>query len=194
MPTVTIDTMTEEEKAGLSQHLTEILLANADGYCTMNVRSRENGSWYIESTVSARGGRAENLNEALRAVQEALDEGKADITQVNGKPMLGPAVITRTHQYPMAHMSPEEEAEFDQAVRTVNHAIMARRCRFESHLDDWAQIYFRYQVMDEAPDPHGILQAIDLIIMQVHAGRAVRIEMPGGGVMLMPRWPAAAAA
>ncbi len=44
-----------------------------------------------------------------------------------------------------------------------------------------------YTLLDEAQDQNGILQAIDLIIDQVHAGKAVRIEMPGGGVMLMPR-------
>ena len=91
------------------------------------------------------------------------------------------------HLYPVAHMTPEEETEFEQAVRTVNHAIMTRQCRFESDLDDEARIYFRYTLLDEAQDPKGILNAIHCIIEQVHAGRAVRIEMPGGGVMLMPR-------
>lgn len=193
MPQVTLELMNEEEKRELSGHLTEILLGSADGYCSMEVRSRGDGSPYLESEVHARGGRRENLEHALGAVQEALDQGKAGITEVDGRRMLGPATVTRTHRYPAAHMTGEEEALFDRAVRTVNSAMTAGRCRFESCLDDGARIYFRYAVEDDAPDRAGIFGAIDRIVNMVHDGKAVRIEMPGGGVMLMPRWPAAAA-
>ena len=192
MPQVTLDLMTGDEKDELSRAAQEILIAQADGYCRLDLGEGPDGTLLIRRQNGARGRRGEYLDEALMTVQAFLDEGKAAVTLRKGRPLVEPAVINRTHHYPAAHMTGAEEEEFNAAVMTVNHAVRMRRCRFESFLDEWAHIGFRYAVEDDAADRQEIFQAIDLVIRMVHDGRAVRIPMPGGGVMLMPRWPAAA--
>ena len=190
MPTVTIDLMTDEEKERFSRAATDVLLANADGYCGMQVETDPDGTYRLKTTNHARGERARELEEAFSVLRNALQEGKASVVQRDGRSWIDPT-ITRTHHYPMAHMTPQEEVEFEDAFQRVIEAVGTKQCRFESDLDGWARIYFRYQLLDEAQDRGGILNAIDLVIRQVHAGKAVRVEMPGRGVLLMPRWPEA---
>ena len=194
MPVITRPAMTPGEQAEFSQAAQEILLAQSDGYCRIDLCIDPSGTPRIVSENHARGSRAAFLDDALTLARKALRDGKAVIThRKNGKPVLEPATITAKHLYPVAHMTPGEETSFQQAVETVNHAIRTRQCRFESDLDEEARIYFRYALLSSADqdtmDPQRIMDAIHLVIEQVHAGKAVRIEMPGGGVMLMPRWP-----
>ena len=196
MPVVTRELMTPEERTEFSRAAQEILLAQSDGYCRLDFRPGPDGTCELISENHARGYRAEALEQALRTARGALRDGKATISQPRGSrtSRLEPATLRVQHDYPAAHMTPDEEAEFEQAVRTVNAAMAARRCSFESCLDDDARIYFRYGLRDSvrgSREAGEILEAIDLILRQVHEGRAVRIEMPGGGTMLMPRWPAA---
>ena len=194
MPAITTSAMTDQEQAQFSVAAQEILLAQADGYCRIDLRTGPGGAPRLTSENSAHGHREKALERALETTQDAIRAGKAVITQKPGRaPVLEPAMITKQHLYPMAYMTPQEESEFQAALEAVNQAVRAGQCRFESDLDQDARVYFRYSVHDNAENREEILGSIALIVQQVHAGKAVRIEMPNGGVMMMPRWPAAGA-
>ena len=86
-------------------------------------------------------------------------------------------------------MTQDEKERFNEAVQAVNHAVATNQCHFESHLDTQNQVYFRYTIQDDAQDHSAIGENIDLIIKQVRQHKAMRIEMPEGGVLLTPRLP-----
>ena len=85
-------------------------------------------------------------------------------------------------------MHTDEENAFNQALATINQATRTHQCDFDSVLDDQANIFFRYSVQDDAADPRSIMDAIHKVVNAVFAGKAVRIKLPDGAVMLMPRW------
>ena len=189
MPEVTIPVMDEEELKQFGQAAQVILLAQADGMCRFDIREDEKGH-RVEGQVVADGfHRREEIQQALETVREALAQGRAMVTtDPRGRRSLAPAEITRQHHYPIAHMTPEQEQEFHQDVGEINEAMMRQDCGFESLLDDDARIYFRYHIADGVENRQELLDRIHRIIDHLHSGRAVRIEMPNGGVMLMPRW------
>ena len=189
MPTVTRELMTPQEQLDFSQTMKEILIAQADGYCKLHLSTKPDGTSLIVNRNTPRGSRAEHLSQALDLAQTTLDEGKTTVTYKNRTPNLEPATVTKKYFYPIKHMTPKEETRFQEAVVQVNHGIMTRQCAFESDLDDEARIYFRYTILEKAQGRTGLLAHIDFIITQVRAGKILRIEMPGGGVILMPRWP-----
>ena len=190
MPEVTIPVMDEEELKQFGQAAQVILLAQADGLCRFDIGEDEEGH-RVEGRLVADGfHRREEIQQALETVREALAQGRAMVTtDRQGRRSLAPAEITRRHAYPIAHMTEqEEEEEFNLDARAVNEAMMRRECNFESLLDDDARVYFRYSIADGAENRQELLDRIHRIVDHVHSGRALRIEMPGGGVMLMPRW------
>ena len=89
------------------------------------------------------------------------------------------------HQ-PREYMTPEEEIRFDRAVESVGRATRAGTCRFESRPDGEDAVRFNYAALDGAPP--NLLDNIRLIVESVGSGRAVRIETPGAGVIITPRW------
>ena len=188
MPEVTIPVMDEEELKQFGQAAQVILLAQADGLCRFGIKVDEEGH-RIEGQVVADGfHRREEIQQALETVREALAQGRAMVqTDRQGRRQVAPAEITRRHAYPIAHMTKEQEEEFNLDARAVNEAMMRRECSFESLLDDAARVYFRYSIADGAENGQELLDRIHRIVDHVHSGRALRIEMPGGGVMLMPR-------
>ena len=188
MPVITVPAMTQQEHDEFCRAMQEILLAQADNLCSIDLRPDGDGAQQLSARVNRRSGRAQAIEQALDIARRALDSGKAVVNSRNGIPRLDPAVIRKRHDYPVEYMTPEEQESFHRAVERVNRAVRAGECEFESDLDGEARIYFRYFVRDHARDRKELFDSIDLIVRQVHAGRAVRMEMPGGGVMLIPRW------
>ena len=183
--------MTPQEQEEFTRASQEILLAQADGLCRINIGTDPNGGTpRIVSRNTARGTRAQDIDKALDIARHALEQGKAtvDNTGAAKTPRLVPAEITTKHFYPVAYMTNEEETRFHQAVAEINQDLATRQCSFESDLDEEARVYFRYSVSDAADDPHRVLANIHLVINHVHWSRALRMEIPGGGVMITPRW------
>ena len=109
--------------------------------------------------------------------------------RANGAPLIEAATITTSHHYPKAYMDEEEEGRFNADVAAINAAMGRRECSFETLLDDEAHIFFRYSVEPSAESRDEIMESISNVVEMVHSGKAVRVEMPGGGAMLTPRLP-----
>ena len=194
MPEVRIPAMDDTQRDRFQQALQEILLANADGMCRLVPEQRPDGATGLRRKVSARGYRADAVNNAIDLVEEELLAGRAVITnqrpdgRTSHTPMIQEAEIIKHHHYPVDHMDDLQEEEFNRDVQSINQAMTRGHCSFESILDDEARIYFRYRIADHLEEAQKLLDSIHRVIDHVHSGRALRIEMPGGSVMLMPRW------
>ena len=110
-----------------------MLLANADGYCGMQVETDPDGRFHLKTTNHARGERARELEEAFSVLRNALQAGNASVVQRDGQSWIDPT-ITRTQDNPMAHMTSQEEVEFEDAFQRVIEAVGTKQCRFESDL------------------------------------------------------------
>ncbi len=192
MPTITRDAMHREELKEFSEASREILLAQADGYCRLEVDGDSPGEYELRNLESgqARGYKGKELDRAIRLVEQKLNSGGARMgRRANGAPLIEAATITTSHHYPKAYMDDEEEGRFNADVEAINAAMGRRECGFETLLDDEAHIFFRYSVEPSAESRDGIMESISNVVEMVHSGKAVRVEMPGGGTMLTPRLP-----
>ena len=124
------------------------------------------------------------IYKGLVEVEEAPD-GHPTIHPKAQNPQLPP----RTDQ-PMDWMTPEETAQFDQAIETVRHHQSIGNCVFESWRDENTNLYTKTQVTEQAPeDDVGIIaDALRIVSTRLHEGSAIRIPMPEGGIMYMARW------
>ena len=192
MPTITRDLMDPGELKEFSQALQEILLAQADGHCCLEVDDDSPGEYGLRNLKSgqARGYKGKELDRAIRLVEQQLNSGGARIERrANGSPVIEAARTTTSHHYPKAYMDEEEERRFNADIQAINAAMNQRECSFETLLDDEAHILFRYSVKPGAENRDRTMESIFNVVDMVHSGKAVRVEMPGGGIMLMPRWP-----
>ena len=192
MPTVTRDVMNQEELEEFYQATQEILLAQGDGYYGLEVDGDSPKEYRLRNLESsqARGYRGERLDRAIRLVEQQLNSSRARIERrANGTPVIEAARTTTSHHYPKAYMNEEEERRFNADIQAINAAMGQRECSFETLLDDEAHILFRYSVNPGAENRDRVMESISNVVDMVHSGKAVRVEMPGGGIMLMPRWP-----
>ena len=133
MPEVTIPVMDEEEQRQFSQAAQVILLAQTDGLCSFKITEKPEGRHEVTGRVIQEGfHRREEIEAAIDTALTALAEGRAMVTtDRRGRRSLVPAEITRRHHYPVAHMTEQQEEEFQQDLRAVNEAMMRRDCIFE---------------------------------------------------------------
>ena len=188
MPTSSRPAMNQAEQQEFSQACLEFTLAKADGKLESLVLPNQDGIPQISATIKVGGYTGAIIREAVDSVNRSLATGQANITDGPNGPKIQMATITIKSELPTAHMDTDEENAFNQALATINQATRTHQCNFDSVLDDQANIFFRYSVQDNAADPTSILDAIHNVVNAVFAGKAVRVELPDGAVMLMPRW------
>ena len=190
MPTITRDVMDQEELKEFSEASREILLAQADGYCRLEVDGDSPGEYGLRNLESnqARGYKGKELDRAIRLVEQKLNSGGARTgRRANGAPLIETATVTNSHHYPKEYMDEGEENRFNADIGAINAAMGRRECSFETLLDDEAHIFFRYSVQPGSENRDRTMESISNVVDMVHAGKAVRVEMPGGGTMLTPR-------
>ena len=200
MPQVIIPAMDETQRQAFLEAQQEVSIAQTFGRLRLDINTetstgaRENKESPERVTLQIKEMRAglqeaQNIISSIAVIQEELDQGRAVLNERRGIPRIEEAQTLRTHHYPMDdHMTEAQEAEFNQDINDINAAQRQGHCKFESLLNDWAEILFRYQVSDNAPQKRQTLDSIQRVINHVHSGRAVRIEIPGAAIMLMPRW------
>ena len=186
MPVVYLPAMDEETRGKFQEAQRQV--ANATLYGGLKLETERPNGDKPRLIIRRTGKRAEDLQPIIQAVgilQEELDAGRATISK-GGR--IVEAQVRRFHNYPVNYMTPSQEEQFYLEIKELNIAMSRRDCSFESFLDEEAQVFFRYSVADHADRREEILDRIHRVINHVHSGRAVRIEMDGNSVMLMPRW------
>lgn len=192
MPEVTIELATKGEQDCLQEAMESISHARSWGDLEVTLQEGPDGprlaAWHGRGSMFK-----DEAESAVRIVNMLLAERKAVIDRGAGRSVrVVPATRTVWHHYPREHMSPQEEQQFHRDVETVNQGMRSGQCRFESYLDERAHIIFHYHVNtnpeEEERDGDGTRHAIGRIVDAVHTGKAVRVEMPDGAVMITPRW------
>ena len=191
MPRITLPLVDEHERPDVEEAIQVVngAVNHRDATLTIEHDGSDGQPAVISHLITAPQYYRQHIADAFQTVDDMLQQGKVTITySKSGYPSLEIATQTVASEYPIAHMDPAEEEQFQQAVNAVNTGIGSRHCRFESFLDYQANILFRYSIEDSAPNRDQLHQHINLIIDAVNTGKAVRVELPDGAVMLMPRW------
>ena len=191
MPRITLQLVDDNELQAVEEAISVVsgAVTHCDAQLTV-VNDGSNGQpAAIVHTITAPQYYRKHIDDAFQTVNSMLQQGKIAIAySKHGSPKLEIATKTIVSDYPVAHMNPDEEQLFQDAILAVNTGIMSRHCHFESFLDQQAMIFFRYRIEDHAPNRDNLFQHIHRIIEAVNDGTALRVELPDGAVMLMPRW------
>lgn len=191
MPQYTRDAMTEAETQLFAEYFATVNDAVEKRQLTVQFTQNPEGIHSAAYSINSNSSGPANAEQAVLNIVQLLNDGK--ITSTGGRfPIFKPATVTITHHMPMAWFTPDQEQAFNQAIEAINSAQRLKHCVFDSLLSADAYPIFRYSVSPAAPDPTMLHDAIQLVIQSIHDGKAIRIEMPDGGTMLTPRWPAPA--
>ena len=187
MPEVTHRSMNENTRARFQAALQDVSLALADDKCTIATTEHYDGTITVRSITPRPSHASPWLLASIELIMEQLACGNAQVVERNGRPAIAERVTTTRHSYPAEHMTRLEEIQFNNDVEDINRAVRDRVCSFSADLDDNAQVVFHYALLQPSDRGQMVMEAIDRVIDHVHSGRAVRIELPGLAVMLMPR-------
>ena len=191
MPRIEIPCIEEHERETVEEALQIISSAVLHDDISIKLESDQvppKFTYNIIKTGAAYSGYCEYLESQADIILEQINKGSLTVvTDKYGSHKIIENKRVITSEYPKAFMTPEEETEFNNAIKVINYGRSDKQCKFETYLDDTAHIIFRYSVADDAPDKANLHNAIKLVINMINSGKAVRIEMPGNSIMLTPR-------
>ena len=166
--------------------LQDVSLALAEDKCTIATTEHLDGSITVRAITPRPRYASPWLLASIELIMEQLTRGYAEAVEQNGQAAIVQWVTTTSHSQPAANMTRLEEIQFTGDVDDINRAVRDGVCSFSADLDDNAQVVFHYALLQPSERGEMVMEAIHRVVAHVHSGRAVRVELPGVAVMLMP--------
>ncbi len=164
--------------------------AQERGDCNLETWLDDKSQVIFQYNINNYAKNQEEIQDAINLVYESIEKGKASrIEMSDGRVMMFPkeSLTWTDGQQAEEHDEADFRERFNDAVDLINQARMRSECRFESWLDDDDRVIFRYGISDDAGNRQELQEAMDLVVESVQQGKASRIEMPEGGVMMFPK-------